>query len=94
MCLLWRKCAGAVQQAALHLLSDCPADITLRTLHKLRPLMLPQQEIFSSADLHMFVQWMQDACMHGSQDAQLQAAEDDTTRTELLTACVLTTACI
>jgi hypothetical protein len=84
--------AGAVQQATLVLLDDCPADVALRTLHKLHPLMLPEQEIFSSSDLHHFVQWMQDACMHGGQDAQLQTAEDEAIRTELLTACVLTTA--
>lgn len=84
--------AGAVQQATCRLLARCPGDITLRTLHKLRPLMLPEQEIFDSGDLHLFVQWMHDACMHGGQDAQLQAAEEEALRTELLTACVLMTA--
>lgn len=89
--LIVEQCAGAVQQAALRLLEDCPAAITLRTLHKLRPLMLPEQDIFASGDLHLFVQWMHDACMHGGQDAQLRAAEEESIRTELLSACVLAT---
>lgn len=78
-----------MQEAARNLLEDCPADIALSTLYKLRPLLLPEQHIFSSNDLHLFVQRMHDACMHGGPSAQMQAPDEEALRTELLTACVL-----
>jgi hypothetical protein len=67
----------------------CPLEYVLPTLFKLRPLLAPDQGVFSTDELELFVQLLQHTSSHGGSSARLEPPDEAALRQDLQTATVL-----